>query len=146
MTQKPHGPTGSDDSQTMRITSLPMSQKLCAHVLLHPVSARERVRRIPPDSLQSQDTCFRLLAHHPKTSGWSKPAFVPAQQRRHFCGDASSSFKPRAPRHIYCVWAPLGLITTGGMKGWMAGKRTPYPRDPLVYKEHEQSVSHQKNK
>ena len=105
-----------------------------------------RVRRIPPDSLQSQDTCLRLLAHHPKTSGWSKPAFVPAQQRRHFCGDASSSFKPRAPRHIYCVWAPLGLITTGGMKGWMAGKRTPYPRDPLVYKEHEQSVSHQKNK
>ena len=29
---------------------------------------------------------------------------------------ASSSFKPRAPRHIYCVWAPLGCFT-GGMKG-----------------------------
>ena len=29
---------------------------------------------------------------------------------------ASSSFTPRAPRHIYCVWAPLGCFT-GGMKG-----------------------------
>ena len=67
---KTHGPTRSDDPQTMRITSLPMSHKLCAHVLLHPVSARERVRRIPPVPLRSQDTCFRLLAHHSKSFGW----------------------------------------------------------------------------
>ena len=38
-----------------------------------------------------------------------------------FSDIASSSFTPRAPRHIYCDWVPLGLISTGGMKGWMAG-------------------------
>ena len=118
MTHKTHGPTRSDDPQTMRITSLPMSHKLCAHVLLHPVSARERVRRIPPVPLRSQDTCFRLLAHHSKSFGMVKIRFLYLLNNGGTFSDiASSSFTPRAPRHIYCDWVPLGLISTGGMKG-----------------------------
>ena len=78
-----------------------------------------------------------------RSLGWTTQQTLPARQERHASHGREFFLQPRAPRHIYCDWAPLGYLyrrQEGG--GWR--EKNSVSTDLLVYRRAAQAEFRQK--